>query len=169
MSNVLQKPQWRSSFVGKLKTRSWFPEKLGFIRNFELPSTKCTKHYPHIICIGNTFSVICLCIGNVYTRDKRVVSVTAPAIRAIVGAVNSSVTALTNYAASVSDLGRNKISHPTILCQCPMLFSSDIDVNAAWRDWQLILFDEKVTNKVETTLLLFLWFVIFSEELGAQS
>ena len=125
--------QWRSSFVGKLKTRSWFPEKLGFIRNAEVPSIKCTKRYPHIICIGNTFSVICLCIGNVYTRDKRVVSVTAPAIHAIMGAVNSSVTALTNYAASVSDLGRNKISHPTILCQCPMICSSDIDVNAAWR------------------------------------
>ena len=87
------------------------------------------------MCIPILSLVICLCIGNVYTSDKRVVSVTAPAIRAIVGAVNSSVlvTALTNYTASVSDPGRNKISHPTILCQCPMLFSSDIDVNAAWR------------------------------------
>ena len=91
--------------------------------------------HAHIICICNTFSVICLCIENVYMHDKRVVSVTAPAIRAIVGAVNSSVlvTALTNYAASVSDLGRNKISNPTILCQCPMICSSDIDDNAAWR------------------------------------
>ena len=51
-----------------------------------------------------------------------------------------------------------------------MLHGDNTRVSQFWYYWQLILFDEKVTkHKVETTLLLFLWFVIFSEELGAQS